>query len=76
MIFHRGSGCRHYLDGSLVDVYWDTFHQCEIYLNVLMTWFVPFTECIQQVGVVRMKHSEIIEEAFQSCQDPIQLRFS
>ena len=28
------------LFGSLVDVYWDTFHQCEIYLNVLMTWFV------------------------------------
>ena len=23
------------------------------------------TECIQQVGVVRIEHSEIIEEAFQ-----------
>ena len=41
MIFHRGSGCRHCLDGSLVDVYWDTFHEYEMYLNVLMTWFVP-----------------------------------
>ena len=41
MIFHQGSGCRHCLDGSLVDVYWDTFHQYEIYLSVLMKWFVP-----------------------------------
>ena len=33
------------------------------------------TECIQQVGVVRMKHSEIIKEVFQESINPIQLRF-
>ena len=58
------------LDGSLVDVYWDTFHQeerdtYEISKCTLMKWcFFSITECIQ-VGVVRMKYSETIQETFQ-----------
>ena len=59
------------LDGSLVDVYWDTFRQEErdMYETskcTLMKWCAfSITECIQQVGVVRMKYSETIQEAFQ-----------
>ena len=59
------------LDGSLVDVYWDTFCQeerdtYEISKCTLMKWCVfSITECIQQVGVVRMKYLETIQEAFQ-----------
>ena len=59
------------LDGSLVDMYWDTFRQeerdmFEISKCTLMKWCVfSITECIQQVGVVRMKYSDTIQEAFQ-----------
>ena len=58
------------LDGSLVDVYWDTFRQeerdtYEVSKCTLMKWCVfSITECIQQVGVVRMKHLETIQEAY------------
>ena len=58
------------LDGSLVNVYWDTFRQEERDMNeiskcTLMKWCVfPITECIQKVGVVRMKYLETIQEAF------------
>ena len=59
------------LDGSLVDVYWDTFRQeerdtYETSKCTLMKWCAfSITECIQHVGVVRMKYSETIQEAFQ-----------
>ena len=59
------------LDGSLVDVYWDTFRQeerdsYEISKCTLMKWCVfSITERIQQVGVVRMKYSETRQESFQ-----------
>ena len=52
------------LDGSLVDIYWDTFRQeerdtYETSECTLMKWCAfSITECIQQVGVVRMKYSE------------------
>ena len=59
------------LDGSLVDEYWDTFRQeerdtYETSKCTLMKWCAfSNTECIQQLGVVRMKYSETIQEAFQ-----------
>ena len=60
------------LDGLLVDVYWDTFHQeerdtYEISKCTLMKWCVfSITECIQQVGVVRMKYSDTYKKPFKN----------
>ena len=60
------------LDGSLVDVYWDTFHQEErdtykISKCSLMKWCVfSNTECIQQVRVVRMKYRKQYKKPFKN----------